>query len=203
MAAGPMIPGAFLAPSATCCSAFSPRNLVPLEQPSPGSLSRTRSSCASRSSSTRYAADRMGRAQRSQMHPVGGHPAGAAVGVRAGRFRARQPHPDSAPASPNTVRALDFYGGFYFQPQDDRAVRAPGRDPFAHGRKLHDRAVQVPGAQAPSSRQCTGWNQPVIPHSLTSQQGVGPSAVAAPAKRSSRPHIFSANLNDFRRSRPF
>ena len=37
--------------------------------------------------------------------------------------------------------ALDFYGGFYLQPQRRAAVRQARRHPFAHGRKLQDRAI--------------------------------------------------------------
>ncbi len=38
--------------------------------------------------------------------------------------------------------ALDFYGGFYLQPDDDRLCAEPRRDPLADGRKLQDRALQ-------------------------------------------------------------
>ena len=114
------------------------------------------------------AADRMDRAQGPEMHP-GRRRSG-------GRFcRAPSRSTSCSPTARGFARkfdedcpALDFYGGFYLQPQDDQQLcAAPRRDPLAHGRKLHDRAVQA--ARCRNFASVSAWiSGDRIPHSLTS-----------------------------------
>ena len=85
--------------------------------------------------------------------------------------------------------ALDFYGGFYLQLAGRPAVRRPRRHPLAHGRKLHDRAVQAARAQVSAGSLARIRNRSASgPTFLDKRKGFAQAAaVAATAVRKPRP----------------
>ena len=149
------------------------------------------------------AADRLDRAQGARNASRSSDIRGAlAVGPRAGRLRACRSQPRPRASSTRIARRSISTAASIFSREGRPAVRRPRRDPFAHGRKLHDRAFQAARANCVSSP----WLRAIErPHSLTSSHASRLAAAlhAATACEKPRLHSIFRILNDFCRSRPF